>query len=405
MSKKQILLVICGSVAAYKALELVRELRRGDYHVTTILTPSAAEFITPLSVSALSGTPTYSELFSLQDETEMGHIRLAREADAVLIVPATADILARMAAGMANDLATTTLLAVDMDTTPILAAPAMNPQMWKHPSVTRNLAQLIHDGVHLIPPEKGEMACGEVGVGRLAETKTIIQHLQKVLETKRRGGALRGKRILVTAGATQEPIDAVRFISNHSSGKQAVAIANALHRHGAEVMLIHGAMSVAVPSGIKSLSITHAASLYDAVEQSLPADAVICAAAVADWRMLSPSTQKLKKEEGEEELHLTLTKTPDTLAHVAQHPTHRPALVIGFAAETEEMLPHAIAKRKRKGCDWMLANDVSGGAVFGADDTAVHFITAEGIEEWGSSSKAAVAERLCENIIGFFHNS
>ena len=399
-----VVIIISGSIAAYKSLELIRELRRAGHQVTGILTEAAQAFVTPLSVSALSGRPTYCDLFSLTDETEMGHIRLAREADAVMIVPASADMLSRMASGMANDLATAVLLAMDMQVTPILAAPAMNPQMWKHPAVTRNLAQLLHDGVRIIPPEKGDMACGETGIGRLPEIPVLLQQLHAALENKRRGGGLAGRRVIVTAGATREPIDAVRFISNHSSGKQSAAIASALHRHGAEVVLVHGAMQAAIPSGMQAVSVTHAASMLDAVEQALPADAVICAAAVADWQMESPSVQKIKKDEGMELLELTLTQTPDILARVATHPTHRPPLVIGFAAETEEMLPHALAKRKRKRCDWMLANDVSGGAVFGADDTAVHFITSEGIEEWGHSSKTMVAERLCNEMITFFRN-
>jgi phosphopantothenoylcysteine decarboxylase / phosphopantothenate---cysteine ligase len=397
-----IIVIISGSIAAYKALEVIRELRRAGHTTTAVMTAAAREFITPLSVSALTSRPTYSDLFSLTDETEMGHIRLAREADLILIVPASANIIARMACGMGNDLATNLLLAADMRTTPIVAAPAMNPHMWQHPSVMRNLAQLIHDGVQIIPPEKGEMACGEMGIGRLAEVSTIVAQVGVALQRRRQSGGLAGKRVIVTAGATREPIDAVRFISNHSSGKQAAAIAHVLYQQGAEVVLVHGAIQAAVPAGVQAVSVTHAASMLDAVEQCLPADAVICAAAVADWRVEVPSAQKMKKEEGVKSLQLTLTQTPDILAHVAKHSTKRPPLVIGFAAETDEMLPHAIAKRKRKGCDWILTNDVTGGAVFGADDTAIHFITAEGIEDWGFISKQDAAERLCAHMVQFF---
>ncbi len=398
---KNILLIISGSIAAYKALDMIRELRREGAEVTTILTKGGCEFITPLSVSALSENPTYTDLFSLKDETEMGHIRLSREADMIIVAPASADMLSKMATGRADDLASTVLLAADYSKTPVIVVPAMNPMMWQHPATQRNIEQCRADGIHVIEPDEGEMACGEMGKGRFPEVASLLDSIAQISAPS---NALKGKRIIITGGPTHEAIDAVRYIANYSSGKQAIAIAKACARHGADVTLIHGAINEAIPCGVTSVPITSAQSMLDSVEEALPADAIICAAAVADWHVVEPSAQKLKKEQDVDALTLRLHKTPDILQHVSQHASKRPALVIGFAAETDNVIEHARDKLQRKGCDWILANDVSGGAVFGKEDTALHFITKESITDWKSSSKQDAAEQLCDAMIKHFNS-
>ncbi len=422
---RSVLLIVTGSVASYKALELVRLLRGQDVAVTAILTKGGAQFITPLAVSSLTGTKTYDDLFSLTDEVEMGHIELSRSADVVLVAPASADILAKMASGIADDLATTALLATNK---PVIVAPAMNHKMWSHAATQRNIAQLKADGVAVIEPTEGEMACGEFGVGRMAEPAEIVKFLSappthsreaNPLPSKARpvkeipafagmtnifnGGVkpLAGKHAIVTSGPTVEAIDPVRYLGNHSSGKQGHAIAAALAAAGARVTLVSGSVPLATPEGVTAVHTKDAASMLAAVERSLPADIFVAAAAVADWRLAEPSLQKLKKKTSSAKLTLELVPTVDILATIA-HAKQRPALVIGFAAETEKMLEHARAKREAKGCDWLLANAVSGGEVFGADTNTVTFITEAGEDAWPRMSKQAVAEKLVENITAHF---
>jgi phosphopantothenoylcysteine decarboxylase/phosphopantothenate--cysteine ligase len=420
---KRLLLIITGSVAAYRALELIRLLKQEGVEVTSILTEGAQAFITPLSVASLSGGPVYTELFSLKDETEMGHIRLSREADAILVCPASADILAKMAAGLADDLASTTLLATNR---PVWVAPAMNPQMWAHPATKRNVARLQADGVRFIGPEAGEVACGEVGEGRLASLEAIasvilseakdlsttqtlmasgemlpLHSVQGLHDEASLHSGLNGYHILVTSGPTFEAIDPVRFIGNRSSGKQGMAIAGALAARGAKVTLVSGPSALPTPPGVMRVDVESAAQMLAACEHALPVDVAICASAVSDWTPVAPNTQKIKKQAGGTPPTLTLTETPDILALLSHHPMHRPRLVVGFAAETEQLIPHASAKRLRKGCDWILANDVSGGQVFGAEENRVTCITAHGTEIWDAASKQAIAERLADEIIAF----
>lgn len=400
MQGKHILMMIGGSIAAYKALDVIRLLRRQGAHVQTVLTQGGCEFVTPLSVSALSENPAYTDLFSLKDESEMGHIRLSREADAIVILPASADFMAKMAHGLADDLASTVLLATDYTKTPTILVPAMNPHMWQHPTTRRNLLQCEQDGVHIIEPDSGEMACGEIGQGRLPEPDDIIAALGKIITPST---GLKGKKVVITGGSTQEAIDPVRYIANHSSGKQALAIAEICAQHGADVTLIHGAIHQAIAPAIRAIPITSADSMQQAVEVSLPADIVICASAVADWCMETVSDQKLKKVAGKDQLTLTLKKTPDILKNISQHVTQRPALVVGFAAETENLLENAKSKLERKGCDWILANSVACGAVFGKDNTHIHLLTKDGITEWGACSKHQAARHLVEAMITFFN--
>lgn len=388
-----ILLVISGSIAAYKSLELIRRLRERGCLVRCILTRGGAEFITPLSVASLSEQPVYTELFSLKDEVEMGHIRLSRESDLVVVAPASANIIAAMAHGTANDLATATLLACNK---PILIAPAMNAHMWQNPATQRNLEQLRADGIHIIAPVSGDLACGEYGTGRMSEPETIVDRIFHRLEGAQ---PLQGLRALVTSGPTHEAIDPVRYIANHSTGRQGHAIAEALAKKGAQVTLISGPTSLPSPRGVHLELVTTAEEMLAACERSLPADIAVCAAAVSDWRISEPTARKLKKATTGESPQLRLIENPDILAHLSRHPRHRPSLVVGFAAETENVLVNAAEKRLRKGCDWILANDVSQGRGFGHLENTVTLVTAQGNTTWPEQTKEAIAAQLVELII------
>lgn len=391
MHGKRILLVIGGGIAAYKSLELIRRLRDRGATVRCILTDGGAQFVTPLSVAALSEQPVYTDLFSLKDETEMGHIRLSREADAIVVCPATADLMAKMTAGMAGDLATTAILATDK---PVLVVPAMNVRMWEHPATKRNIAQLRADGVAVMEPSEGPMACGEFGPGRLPDVPDILSWIALQLGRSQR---LSGKKILVTAGPTHEPIDPVRYIANRSSGKQGYAIAEALARLGADVTLVSGPTLLPAPAGVRRINVETAREMAAACEAQLPLDAAVCVAAVADWRV-EASAQKIKKS-GAGAPALTLTENPDILAGISQHSSARPPLVVGFAAETENVVAHAQQKIARKGCDWIVANDVSPtSGVMGGDRNTVHIVTREGVETWPELPKADVARQLAERI-------
>ncbi|MEA5160030.1 bifunctional phosphopantothenoylcysteine decarboxylase/phosphopantothenate--cysteine ligase CoaBC [Cereibacter johrii] len=387
---KRILLIIGGGIAAYKALELIRRLRERGAAVTPVMTRAAAEFVTPLSVSALAGEQVHRELFDLTQEAEMGHIALSRVADLVVVAPATADLMARMAQGRADDLASTLLLATD---TRVLMAPAMNVRMWQHPATQRNLATLGRDGVLAVGPNEGDMACGEYGPGRMAEPMEILAAIEAALGA----GPLAGRRVLVTSGPTHEPIDPVRYIANRSSGAQGTAIAAALRDLGARVTFVTGPATVPPPAGVELVRVETAREMMAAVEAALPVEAAIFAAAVADWRVENASGSKMKKGTGGPAL--SFAENPDILATVARRAEGRPRLVVGFAAETDEVLAHATAKRARKGCDWIVANDVSPGTgIMGGTENAVHLITEAGIEDWPRMDKAAVAERLAARI-------
>ncbi len=389
---KRILLIVSGGIAAYKVLEVIRRGRERGFSFRTILTEGGAAFVTPLSLAALSEDRVYQDLFSLTDESEMGHIRLSREADLVVVAPASADIIAKMAHGMADDLATTALLATDK---PVLIAPAMNLMMWQHAATQANVSTLKARGLHLVGPAAGDLACGEVGSGRMAEPLEILDAMAALLA---QGGALSGVKALVTSGPTHEAIDPVRYIANRSSGKQGHAIAAALARLGAETTLVSGPTSLPDPLGVKVRRIESAAEMLAACEQLLPLDVAVCAAAVADWKVARQANQKLKKD-GDAAPVLELTQNPDILAQLSQPGADRPRLVIGFAAETENVVDHAMAKRSRKGCDWILANDVSpGSGTFGGDRNTIHLIGGGGVENWPTLSKAEVAERLAERI-------
>ncbi|TDX60265.1 phosphopantothenate-cysteine ligase /phosphopantothenoylcysteine decarboxylase [Methylosinus sp. sav-2] len=400
LSGKRILLVVGGGVAAYKALELVRRLRERGAFVRVVLTAAAARFVTPLSFASLSGERVYEDLFSLTDEQEMGHIRLSREADLVVVAPATAHLLARMAQGLADDLATTLLLATDKRA---LLAPAMNLRMWLHPATQRNVATLRGDGALFVGPDDGEMACGEFGPGRMAEPLAIVAAIEAAL----RGdtvlpppvagqGRLAGRHVLVTSGPTREPIDPARFLSNRSSGKQGHAIAAAAAQAGARVTLVSGPVEIADPKGVATRHVETAQQMLEAVEAALPADVFIGAAAVADWRV-EPSADKIKKGASREPPTLVLRENPDILASVAQRREGRPALVVGFAAETRDVLLHAQEKLARKGCDLIVANDVGAG-VFGADSNEVHLVSRAGLASWPRLDKTEVAARLIAHI-------
>jgi phosphopantothenoylcysteine decarboxylase / phosphopantothenate---cysteine ligase len=387
----RILLIVGGGIAAYKSCELVRELRRRGHRVRCVLTEGGAHFVTAMTLAALSEDKVYTDLWDLKDEAEMGHIQLSREADLVVVAPATADLLARMAAGLANDLATTLLLATDK---PVLAAPAMNVRMWLHAATQRNVAQLRGDGVTVMAPDEGAMACGEFGPGRLPEPLAIADRIERAL-APRAAGVLAGRHVLVTAGPTHEPIDPVRYIANRSSGKQGFAIAAALAELGARVTLVAGPVALATPAGVDRVDVETAAEMAAAVGAALPADAAVMVAAVADWRVEQAAAQKLKKD-GAAPAPLALVANPDILAGLATDP-RRPRLLVGFAAETEQVVAHATAKRARKGADWIVANDVSGD-VMGGDANAVQLVTAQGVETWERLPKAAVAARLAERI-------
>lgn len=390
--RNSILLIISGSIAAYKSLDLIRRLQEADVEVRCILTQGGAQFITPLSVASLSGNPVYTELFSLKDEAEMGHIRLSREADLIVVAPASADLIAKMAQGNCDDLASAVLLASNKK---ILLAPAMNTQMWQNKATQRNLAQVKEDGAIIIEPGAGLLACGETGAGRMAEVDAILGAILAQL----RNGPLSGMRALVTSGPTYEAIDPVRFIGNHSSGKQGHAIASALARAGADVTLVSGPTALPDPKNVKTLHVTSAEDMLSACEAALPADIAVCAAAVADWKPSVAAARKLKKARDGEAPELRLIENPDILAHIAQHPQNRPSLVIGFAAETDNVLQNATEKRKRKACDWMLANDVSDGKAFHVTENTVTLVSAKGSEAWPHMSKDAIAEKLVQHII------
>lgn len=391
LAGKRILLIIGGGIAAFKALELIRRLRERGASVTPVLTRAGEEFVTPLSVSALAGKKVFSDLFDLTDEAEMGHIELSRSADLVVVAPATADLMAKMATGQADDLASTLLLATD---TPVLIAPAMNVRMWEHAATQRNIATLKDDGIAFVGPNDGDMACGEYGPGRMAEPLEIVA----AAEARLGNGPLAGKRVLVTSGPTHEPIDPVRYIANRSSGAQGTAIARALAGLGAEVVFVTGPADVPAPEGVEVVRVGSAREMLIAAEAALPADAAIFAAAVADWRVKSASDKKLKKTKGGMPA-LEFEENPDILATVSKLAEGRPGLVVGFAAETDDVIENATSKRQRKGCDWILANDVSPATgIMGGQENAVTLITAEGAEEWPRMTKAQVADRLAQKV-------
>jgi phosphopantothenoylcysteine decarboxylase/phosphopantothenate--cysteine ligase len=392
MRGNSVLLIIGGGIAAYKSLDLIRRLKERGVHVRAILTKAGAEFVTPLSVASLSGEKVYDNLFSLTDEAEMGHIQLSRSADLVVVAPATADLMAKLANGHANDLASTTLLATDKR---VLMAPAMNVRMWNHPATQRNLATLKADGTIFVGPGDGEMACGEFGPGRMAEPLEIVAAIENALAMP---GPLAGVKALVTAGPTQEPLDPVRYLANRSSGKQGYAIADALAHAGAETILVSGPVSIAPPSRVKLIKVETAREMLAACESVLPVDVAVCAAAVADWRPETAANGKIKKTAGAPPPSVALTANPDILATLSKG-TRRPQLVIGFAAETDNVIQHAKDKRARKGCDWIVANDVSPyTGVMGGDKNTVHLITANSTEDWPEMDKKDVGARLAARI-------
>ena len=399
MQGKRILLIVGGGIAAYKSVELVSRLKERGASLRAILTKGGAEFVTPLSLSVLTEEKAFIDLFDLKDEAEIGHIHLSREADLVVVAPATADLLAKMAHGLADDLATAVLLATDKQ---VLAAPAMNLRMWEHPATRRNMATLRADGIAFVGPEEGEMACGEYGLGRMAEPEAILAAIERFFGEKpaatprrARGTPLHGRKVLITSGPTQEPIDLVRYIANRSSGKQGHALARAAAALGADVTLVSGPVTLPDPEGVKVVRVDTAHEMLDATLAALPADIAICAAAVADWRVADEAPQKLKKQPDGSAPSLKLAANPDILATVAQSGAQRPRLVVGFAAETENLIENAKGKRVRKGADWIVANDVwPGTGAMGGDRTQVHLITAAGVEDWPPMSKDEMAARL-----------
>lgn len=398
----RIVLIVSGGIAAYKSLELIRRLRESDVSVRCVLTKGGAEFVTPLSLSALSEDKVYTDLFSLTDEAEMGHIQLSRQADLIVVAPASADILAKMAAGLADDIATTVLLATDK---PVMVAPAMNVRMWDHPATQDNLATLKRRGVGVIGPDEGPMACGEFGYGRLSEPETIASAILDALkkDTVAKQPLLAGCSALVTSGPTHEPIDPVRYIANRSSGKQGHAIATALAALGARVTLVSGPTRLDDPHGVETIRVESAEDMLKACRKVLPVDVAVFAAAVADWRVEQAADIKLKKQEGSAPPSLTLTENPDILKTVSGLSDGRPGLIVGFAAETGSVVEKAVAKRARKGCDWIIANDVStGSGTFGGDHNEVHLITGDGADAWPKLSKVEVAERLADRIAAHF---
>jgi phosphopantothenoylcysteine decarboxylase / phosphopantothenate---cysteine ligase len=388
---KSVLLIISGGVAAYKALELIRLLRKAGVGVTPVLTAAAQQFVTPLSVSALAERKAHTELFDLTDEVEMGHIALSRSADLVVVAPATANLMAKAANGLADDLASTLLLATDK---PVLMAPAMNVRMWRHPATQRNLARLQADGVAIIGPDAGAMACGEFGPGRLVEPEVLAAAVLARLNPDR---PLDGRHVIVTAGPTAEPLDPVRVITNRSSGKQGYALAGALAELGARVTLVSGPTALPAPAGVERVEIETAEQMLAACRAALPADAAVCVAAVSDWRAAEAKDSKIKKS-GDGPPTIALRENPDILAALAAPGAARPRLVVGFAAETEDLEANAKAKRARKGCDWIVGNSVAGGAIMGGDDNAVLLVTGEGVEAWPTLSKTETARRLARRI-------
>jgi phosphopantothenoylcysteine decarboxylase / phosphopantothenate---cysteine ligase len=388
---KRILLIIAGGIAAYKSLELIRRLRERGASVRAILTTGGAQFVTPLSVASLTEEKVYRDIFSLTDESEMGHIELSRSADLLVVAPATADIMAKMAAGIADDLATTTLLATDKA---VMIAPAMNVRMWEHAATKANRAVLEARGVRLVGPNEGDMACGEFGPGRMAEAMEIVAAIEAHFRDR---SVLKGRRALVTSGPTHEPIDPVRYIANRSSGKQGHAIAAALARLGAATTLVTGPTSEPDPPGVAVVAIGSAREMLAACLAALPADVAVCAAAVSDWRPAEAAAQKIKKDG--KTPSLPLVENPDILATLSKAGDRRPRLVVGFAAETENVIAHAQAKRKKKGCDWILANDVSPGTgTFGGDANTIHLISGSAVEDWPTMTKAEVAERIAARV-------
>jgi phosphopantothenoylcysteine decarboxylase / phosphopantothenate---cysteine ligase len=392
MEGRRILLIISGGIAAYKSLDLIRRLRERGAAVRCIMTAAARQFVTPLSVAALSEEKVYDDLWSLTDESEMGHIRLSREADLLVVAPASADLIARIAVGLADDLATTALLASDKR---ILLAPTMNLAMWAHPATQANLATLAARGVAQVGPGTGELACGEVGSGRMAESLEIVAAIERMLAGDRRLG---GRRALVTSGPTREPIDPVRYISNRSSGKQGHAIAEALAALGADTVLVSGPTQEPPPFGVTLVPVETAAEMLAACEAALPVDVAVMAAAVADWRVETVARSKLKKA-GSGPPVLRFTENPDILATIAKRGNDRPTLVVGFAAETDDIIDNARKKRMSKGCDWILANDVSvGNGTFGGDHNTVRLVNADGVQDWPTMTKREVAARLAGRI-------
>ena len=393
LTGRRVLLIVTGGIAAYKCLELIRRLKERGVDVRCVLTKGGEQFVTPLSLAALSGNKVHQDTFCLTDETEMGHIRLSREADLVLVAPATANIIGKMAAGIADNLATTLLMATDK---PVMIAPAMNVRMYEHAATQANLKTLQERGVLTVGPNEGEMACNEFGPGRMSEPAELLKAIESFFVENR---PLNGKRMLVTSGPTHEPIDPVRYIANRSSGKQGHAIAEALARLGADVTLVSGPVALADPKGVTVVKVESARDMLKACEAALPVDAAVCAAAVADWRVDNEAGQKLKKEEGGLPPQLSFAQNPDILKTLSQSLDARPRLVVGFAAETEKVVEHAAQKRARKGCDWILANDVSPATgTFGGDRNTIHLITQSGSEDWPEMSKADVARTLAERI-------
>jgi phosphopantothenoylcysteine decarboxylase / phosphopantothenate---cysteine ligase len=436
VTEKQILLIVGGGIAAYKSAELIRAIKKAGHNVRCVLTKGGAQFVTPLTLGALSEDKIYTDLFDLKDEAEMGHIQLSRQADLVVVCPATADLLAKMHAGLADDLATTLLLATDKA---VLAVPAMNVRMWEHAATQRNVAALKADGVHVMQPDVGEMACGEFGPGRLPDVERILGEIEGILKKPFASSAVErpaavtqslsvstsldtngieelvsqpdfaepahrplfGKRVLITAGPTHEAIDPVRYIANRSSGRQGFAIAQAAAEMGAEVTLVAGPVQLATPPGVIRIDVESAREMHAAVEHALPCDVAIFVAAVADWRTADEAEQKIKKD-GKGVKPLELTENPDILAGLAKN-KQRPALLIGFAAETENVVEHAKAKLAKKGCDWIVANDVSGDVMGGANN-AFHIITKDGVESWAESPKAVIARKLMEKVANVLGN-
>ncbi len=392
LAEKRILLIIGGGISAFKSLDLIRRLREGGAEVVPVLTRAGEEFVTALSVSGLAAQKVYRDLFDLTDESEMGHIQLSRAADLVVVAPATADLMGKMANGLANDLASTLLMATDK---PVLVAPAMNVRMWQHPATERNVATLKSDGVLFVGPNEGNMACGEVGPGRMAEPLEIVAAIEAALAD----GPLKGKHILVTSGPTHEPIDPVRYIANRSSGAQGTAIARALAALGARVTFVTGPADVAPPGGVKVVSVQTAREMLAQVQAALPAQAAVFVAAVADWRVSNALSSKIKKNAGGGLPKLEFSENPDILATISQMKKGRPDLVVGFAAETDDVIENATAKRKRKGCDWILANDVSPETgIMGGSENAVTLISDQGADAWPRMGKDQVAARLAAAI-------
>lgn len=396
LAERKILLIIGGGIAAYKGLELIRLLQTQGCTVVPVLTRAGSQFVTPLSVSALAGHKVHTDLFDLTAEAEMGHIELSRSADLVVVAPATADLMAKLAQGHADDLASTLLLATDKA---VLVAPAMNVRMWDHPATRRNIATLRSDGVRVVGPDEGSMACGEFGFGRMAEPAAIVAAIDAALDGASVLGPLDGCHVIVTSGPTHEPIDPVRYIANRSSGRQGSAIAAALARRGARVSFVTGPAVASRPEGCEVIEVETAAEMRDAVEAVLPADAAVLAAAVADWHVVGAGTSKIKKVAGAAVPALELAENPDILKALASRKAGRPRLVVGFAAETDDVIANATAKRARKGCDWLVANDVRPETgIMGGAENAVTLITAEGAEHWPRMSKEATAEALAERI-------